>query len=116
METIQARQHVTALRPAWSPATAARAGRGIQQATNLEGSPYVVGQNVEMLRDLLPCRTGVERRLSHRLRLEQLQSDSLAARFFLNLADHYQIRVLLGGAVNLSRTKRGTFFTTLSVA
>lgn len=70
----------------------------------------------ELPLDLLPCCTHVGPRVSQRLGLVQVQSDSLAVHLFLNSTDHCQIRAILRGTVNLSRTAQGTFFMTLSVA
>lgn len=70
----------------------------------------------ELPLDLLPCYTHVGPWVSLRLSLVQVQSDSLAVHFSSNPIDHCQIRAILRGAVNLSRTAQGTFFLTLSVA
>lgn len=104
VETIQASQHVKALRPPWS-----------QAIVELVESPCHSAKT-ELPLDLLPCYTHVGPWVSLRLSLVQVQSDSLAVHFSSNPIDHCQIRAILRGAVNLSRTAQGTFFLTLSVA
>lgn len=117
METIQASQHVKALRPPWNQATVVELlDQGIQQATNYWLKSPCHSAKTELPLDLLLCSTQVGPWVSLRLSSVQVQSDSLTVHSSSKPTDHCQIRTILRGAVNLSKTAQGTFFLTLSVA
>lgn len=72
-------------------------------------------KKTELLLDLLSCSTEVGPWMSLRLSSVQVQSDSLAVHFSSKPTDHCQIRLILRGAVNLSKVAQGTFLSTLSM-